>query len=160
MFKSITNIFSSLGSIFSRKGSSSSASATGVGGTNEKKSFFGKLIAKLSTSIIDSLSKYSVQQEEVVGVDIGPTGIRLLQLTQTEKEDWIVEKLTARHVDRVEDIKNSQGPFVEAIKIALESAQNRVVVKQPRYAETRDGITKHSHQILGRTIRYDVYMKV
>ena len=123
MFKSITNIFSSLGSIFSRKGSSSSASPTGVGGTNEKKSFFGKLIAKLSTSIIDSLSKYSVQQEEVVGVDIGPTGIRLLQLTQTEKEDWIVEKLTARHVDRVEDIKNSQGPFVEAIKIALESGK-------------------------------------
>ena len=49
---------------------------------------------------------------------------------------------------------------IELIKIALESAQNRVVVKQPRYAETRDEITKHSHQILGRTIRYDVYMKV
>ena len=44
-------------------------------------------------------------------------------MTQTEKEDWIVEKLTARHVDRVEDIKNSQGPFVEAIKIALESGK-------------------------------------
>ena len=123
MFKSITNIFSSLGSIFSRKGASSSASPTGVGGTNEKKSFFGKLVAKISTGIIDSLSKYSVQQEEVVGVDISPSGIRLLQLTQTEKEEWIVEKLTARHVDRVEDIKNSQGPFVEAIKIALESGK-------------------------------------
>tara|TARA_B100001093_G_scaffold393441_1_gene380076 strand:- start:657 stop:2435 length:1779 start_codon:yes stop_codon:yes gene_type:complete len=123
MFKSITNIFSSLGSIFNKKGSSSSASPTGVGGTNEKKSFFGKLIAKVSTGIIDSLSKYSVQQEEVVGVDIGPSGIRLLQLTQTEKEEWIVEKLTARHVDRVEDIKVSQGPFVEAIKIALESGK-------------------------------------
>ena len=123
MFKSITNIFSSLGSIFSKKGSSSSATPTGVGGTNEKKSFFGKLIAKVSTGIIDSLSKYSVQQEEVVGVDIGPSGIRLLQLTQTEKEEWIVEKLTARHVDRVEDIKVSQGPFVDAIKIALESGK-------------------------------------
>ncbi len=123
MFKSITNIFSSLGSIFSKKGSSSSASPTGVGGTNEKKSFFGKLVAKVSTSIIDSLSKYSVQQEEVVGVDIGPSGIRLLQLSQTEKEEWIVEKLTARHVDRVEDIKVSQGPFVEAIKIGLESGK-------------------------------------
>ena len=123
MFKSITNIFSSLGSIFSKKGSSSSASPTGVGGTNEKKSFFGKLIAKVSTGIIDSLSKYSVQQEEVVGVDIGPSGIRLLQLSQTEKEEWIVEKLTARHVDRVEDIKVSQGAFVEAIKIGLESGK-------------------------------------
>ena len=123
MFKSITNIFSSLGSIFSKKGSSSSASPTGVGGTNEKKSFFGKLVAKVSTGIIDSLSKYSVQQEEVVGVDIGPSGIRLLQLSQTEKEEWIVEKLTARHVDRVEDIKVSQGAFVEAIKIGLESGK-------------------------------------
>ena len=123
MFKSITNIFSSLGSILSKKGSSSSASPTGVGGTNEKKSFFGKLVAKVSTGIIDSLSKYSVQQEEVVGVDIGPSGIRLLQLSQTEKEEWIVEKLTARHVDRVEDIKVSQGPFVEAIKIGLESGK-------------------------------------
>ena len=123
MFKSITNIFSSLGSIFSKKGSSSSASPTGVGGTNEKKSFLGKLVAKVSTGIIDSLSKYSVQQEEVVGVDIGPSGIRLLQLSQTEKEEWIVEKLTARHVDRVEDIKVSQGPFVEAIKIGLESGK-------------------------------------
>ena len=48
----------------------------------------------------------------------------------------------------------------ELIKIALESAQNRVVVKQPRYAENRNKIAKYSHQILGRTIRYDVYMKV
>ena len=81
------------------------------------------MVAKVSTGIIDSLSKYSVQQEEVVGVDIGPSGIRLLQLSQTEKEEWIVEKLTARHVDRVEDIKVSQGPFVEAIKIGLESGK-------------------------------------
>ena len=123
MFKSFANIFSSLGSIFKRSGKSSSASSTGVGGTNEKKSFIGKLIASLSTKIIDSLSKYSVQQEEVVGVDIGPSGIRLLQLTQTEKEEWIVEKLTSKHVERVEDIKISQGPFVEAIKIALESGK-------------------------------------
>ena len=87
MFKSITNIFSSLGSIFSKKGSSSSATPTGVGGTNEKKSFFGKLVAKVSTGIIDSLSKYSVQQEEVVEEDIDTSGIRLQQLSQTKKEE-------------------------------------------------------------------------
>ena len=46
-----------------------------------------------------------------------------MQLTQTEKEEWIVEKLTSKHVERVEDIKISQGPFVEAIKIALESGK-------------------------------------
>jgi len=116
-------MFKSLANIFKKKGSSSSASPTGVGGQNEKKSFLSKLIAKVSTGIIDSLSKYSVQQEEVVGVDISPTGVRLLQLSQTEREEWVVEKLSTRHVDRVEDIKNSQGPFVEAIKFALESGK-------------------------------------
>ncbi len=127
MFKSLTNIFK-------KNGSSSSASATGVGGQNEKKSFLSKLIAKVSTGIIDSLSKYSVQQEEVVGVDISPTGVRLLQLSQTEREEWVVEKLSTRHVDRVEDIKNSQGPFVEAIKFALESGKfttNNAAVSLP-----------------------------
>ena len=127
MFKSLTNIFK-------KKGSSSSASPTGVGGQNEKKSFLSKLIAKVSTGIIDSLSKYSVQQEEVVGVDISPTGVRLLQLSQTEREEWVVEKLSTRHVDRVEDIKNSQGPFVEAIKFALESGKfttNNAAVSLP-----------------------------
>ena len=127
MFKSLTNIFK-------KNGSSSSASPTGVGGQNEKKSFLSKLIAKASTGIIDSLSKYSVQQEEVVGVDISPTGVRLLQLSQTEREEWVVEKLSTRHVDRVEDIKNSQGPFVEAIKFALESGKfttNNAAVSLP-----------------------------
>ena len=127
MFKSLTNIFK-------KNASSSSASPTGVGGQNEKKSFLSKLIAKVSTGIIDSLSKYSVQQEEVVGVDISPTGVRLLQLSQTEREEWVVEKLSTRHVDRVEDIKNSQGPFVEAIKFALESGKfttNNAAVSLP-----------------------------
>ena len=127
MFKSLTNIFK-------KNESSSSASPTGVGGQNEKKSFLSKLIAKVSTGIIDSLSKYSVQQEEVVGVDISPTGVRLLQLSQTEREEWVVEKLSTRHVDRVEDIKNSQGPFVEAIKFALESGKfttNNAAVSLP-----------------------------
>ena len=127
MFKSLTNIFK-------KNDSSSSASPTGVGGQNEKKSFLSKLIAKVSTGIIDSLSKYSVQQEEVVGVDISPTGVRLLQLSQTEREEWVVEKLSTRHVDRVEDIKNSQGPFVEAIKFALESGKfttNNAAVSLP-----------------------------
>ena len=127
-------MFKSLANIFKKKGSSSSASPSGVGGQNEKKSFLSKLIAKVSTGIIDSLSKYSVQQEEVVGVDISPTGVRLLQLSQTEREEWVVEKLSTRHVDRVEDIKNSQGPFVEAIKFALESGKfttNNAAVSLP-----------------------------
>lgn len=81
-------------------------------------------------------------------------------LVDTMYEDKKKSALVKNNMRLVREIVGPDLDQIELIKIALESAQNRVVVKQPRYAETRDGITKHSHQILGRTIRYDVYMKV
>jgi 16S rRNA (guanine1516-N2)-methyltransferase len=42
--------------------------------------------------------------------------------------------------------------------VALKFAKNRVVIKQPRYAEPLKEIKECSHQILGKTIRYDVHM--
>ena len=47
---------------------------------------------------------------------------------------------------------------IELIEVALNCAKNRVVLKQPRYAEPIKEIRKCSHQILGKTIRYDVFM--
>ena len=81
-------------------------------------------------------------------------------LVDTMYEDKKKSALVKNNMRLVREIVGPDLDQIELIKIALESAQNRVVVKQPRYAETRDEITKHSHQILGRTIRYDVYMKV
>jgi 16S rRNA (guanine1516-N2)-methyltransferase len=42
--------------------------------------------------------------------------------------------------------------------VALKFAKNRVVIKQPLYAEPLKEIKECSHQILGKTIRYDVHM--
>ena len=81
-------------------------------------------------------------------------------LVDTMYEDKKKSALAKNNMRLVREIVGPDLDQIELIKIALESAQNRVVVKQPRYAETRDEITKYSHQILGRTIRYDVYMKV
>ena len=81
-------------------------------------------------------------------------------LVDTMYEDKKKSALVKNNMRLVREIVGPDLDQIELITIALESAQNRVVVKQPRYAETRDEITKHSHQILGRTIRYDVYMKV
>ncbi len=81
-------------------------------------------------------------------------------LVDTMYEDKKKSALTKNNMRLVREIVGPDLDQIELIKIALESAQNRVVVKQPRYAETRDEIAKYSHQILGRTIRYDVYMKV
>ena len=58
----------------------------------------------------------------------------------------------------VRDIVGSDTDHVDLINVALKNASKRVVIKQPRYAETLDNIKGCSHQILGKTIRYDVYV--
>ena len=58
----------------------------------------------------------------------------------------------------VREIVGPDSDYIELLKVALNCAKNRVVLKQPRYAEPIKEITKCSHQILGKTIRYDVFM--
>ena len=58
----------------------------------------------------------------------------------------------------VREVVGSDSDHVELINVALNNASKRVVIKQPRYAEALDNIKGCSHQILGKTIRYDVYV--
>jgi 16S rRNA (guanine1516-N2)-methyltransferase len=47
---------------------------------------------------------------------------------------------------------------LELMEVALACARQRVVLKWPRDAKPLDGLPKPSHQILGKTIRYEVFM--
>ncbi|MBF0563547.1 MAG: class I SAM-dependent methyltransferase [Alphaproteobacteria bacterium] len=47
---------------------------------------------------------------------------------------------------------------VELMFVALACARQRVVLKWPLHAEFLPGLRKPSHQIMGRTTRYDVFM--
>ena len=58
----------------------------------------------------------------------------------------------------VREIVGPDSDYVELLKVALNCAKNRVVLKQPRYADPIKEIRKCSHQILGKTIRYDIFM--
>lgn len=50
-------------------------------------------------------------------------------------------------------------PDAEAlVQIALTVAHKRVVVKWPNYAEPLPGLPPPSHQIIGKSTRYDVFM--
>ena len=60
----------------------------------------------------------------------------------------------------VREVVGSDSDHVELINVALNNASKRVVIKQPRYAETLNNIKGCSHQILGKTIRYDVYVTI
>jgi 16S rRNA (guanine1516-N2)-methyltransferase len=46
----------------------------------------------------------------------------------------------------------------ELMQVALATAGKRVVLKWPRRAAPLEGLPKPSHQILGKTVRYDVFM--
>jgi len=62
---------------------------------------FKKLIKKL----MDYLSKLSVEQEDVVGVDITPGCIRLAQLSGDD-DKWILSKLAYKYIEEGTDISS------------------------------------------------------
>ena len=66
--------------------------------------------------------------------------------------------LVKNNMRLVREIVGPDNDYIELLKVALNCAKNRVVLKQPRYAEPIKEIRKCSHQILGKTIRYDIFM--
>ena len=66
--------------------------------------------------------------------------------------------LVKNNMRLVREIVGPDSDYIALLKVALNCAKNRVVLKQPRYAEPIKEIRKCSHQILGKTIRYDIFM--
>ena len=74
---------------------------------------------------IDWLSKYSVKQEDVVGVDITPNFIRVAQLRQ-HKDAWLLEKIGSKYVnDRggLADVSLHQDLYVSKLRELIELAK-------------------------------------
>ena len=66
--------------------------------------------------------------------------------------------LVKNNMRLVREIVGPDTDYIELLEVALNCAKNRVVLKQPRYAEPIKEIRKCSHQILGKIIRYDIFM--
>ena len=92
--------------------------------------------------------------------DILPNIAPEVILIDTMYKDRKKSALVKNDMRLVREIVGSDSDHVELINVALKNASKRVVIKQPRYAETLDNIKGCSHQILGKTIRYDVYVTI
>ncbi len=79
-------------------------------------------------------------------------------LIDTMYKDRKKSALVKNDMRLVRKIVGTDSDYTELIEVALKFALNRVVIKQPRYAKPLKEIKECSHQILGRTIRYDVHM--
>ena len=66
--------------------------------------------------------------------------------------------LVKNNMRLVREIVGPDTDYIELLEVALNCAKNRVVLKQPRYAEPIKDIKKCSNQIIGKTIRYDIFM--
>ena len=58
----------------------------------------------------------------------------------------------------IRKIVGENDDAVDLMKVALATASNRVVLKWPQRASPMEGIREPSHQITGKTTRYDVFM--
>lgn len=117
-------------------------------GIDEGMSFGGeieKIINRMELVFGDSKDILPKLTPEVIMID-------------TMYKDRKKKALVKNNMRLVRDIVGPDSDYIDLLKVALNCATNRVVLKQPRYAEPIKEIRKCSHQILGKTIRYDVFM--
>lgn len=66
--------------------------------------------------------------------------------------------LVKKEMRLIRDIVGEDPDSAQLMQTALEAAQNRVVLKWPLRAAPMEGIRKPSHQIIGKSTRYDVFV--
>jgi 16S rRNA (guanine1516-N2)-methyltransferase len=66
--------------------------------------------------------------------------------------------LVKNEIRLIREIVGSDEDSVEIMKEALATASRRVVLKWPQRADPMEGIRPASHQIAGKSTRYDVFM--
>ena len=117
-------------------------------GINEGISFGGeieKIINRMELLFGDSKDILPKLTPEVIMID-------------TMYKDRKKTALVKNNMRLVREIVGPDTDYIELLEVALNCAKNRVVLKQPRYAEPIKDIKKCSHQIIGKTIRYDIFM--
>ncbi|MBJ6135764.1 class I SAM-dependent methyltransferase [Ochrobactrum sp. Q0168] len=67
--------------------------------------------------------------------------------------------LVKKEMRQIREIVGTDPDAEKLMQVALEVALNRVVLKWPLRAAPMSGLRKPSHQILGKSTRYDVFVK-
>ena len=117
-------------------------------GFNEGVSFGGEI-----KNIINRMNLLFGDSKDVL-LKLSPEVIMIDTMYKDRKKTALVKN----NMRLVREIVGPDSDYIELLKVALNCAKNRVVLKQPRYAEPIKEIRKCSHQILGKTIRYDKFM--
>ena len=85
----------------------------------KKEGFLGKFFK-------NRIGKSAVQGEEIVGVELSPTEIRLAQLTTDKANKWVLEKFFIHPIeglDKSATVLDNQDKFGDELKIALQKSK-------------------------------------
>lgn len=66
--------------------------------------------------------------------------------------------LVKKEMRQIREIVGVDADAADLMRVALATARNRVVLKWPQKADLIQGLPKPSHQIPGKSTRYDVFM--
>ena len=110
-----------------------------------RESEFSEVIARMTLLHGDAKTLLPTLAPEVVLVD---------PMHPPRKNSALVKK----EMRMIREIVGSDEDSVELMQVALKVAQNRVVLKWPQRADLMPGINPPSHQIPGKSTRYDVFM--
>ncbi|MGB7318350.1 MAG: class I SAM-dependent methyltransferase [Planktotalea sp.] len=66
--------------------------------------------------------------------------------------------LVKKELRQVREIVGTDEDAADLLRVALQSASKRVVLKWPAKADPIEGVRPCSHQIIGKSTRYDVFM--
>ena len=85
----------------------------------KKEGFFSKFFK-------NRLGKSAVQGEEIVGVELSPTEIRLAQLTTDKSNKWVLDKFFIHPIEGLDinsSVLDNQDKFGDELKIALQKSK-------------------------------------
>lgn len=106
---------------------------------------FGEIIARMTLLKGDA----KVLIPELAGEAI------LIDPMHPPRKNSALVKLELR---QVREIVGTDDDAADLMRVALKHARNRVVLKWPAKADPIEGIAPCSHQIIGKSTRYDVFM--
>jgi len=66
--------------------------------------------------------------------------------------------LVKQELRQVREIVGTDDDAADLVRLAIKHARKRVVLKWPTKAAPIEGVQKCTHQIIGKTTRYDVFM--
>lgn len=66
--------------------------------------------------------------------------------------------LVKQELRQVREIVGTDDDAADLVQLAIKHARKRVVLKWPTKAAPLEGVRKCTHQIIGKTTRYDVFM--